>query len=98
MVPVRKPKFSCFLILRMPKNIAKFAKIATFERNLLYGTQSEPTRLRKRPIYVVAHMVNGDSQVNADWVKPANASDLVFNSDGSPHRFYHGPIPCDCLH
>ncbi len=62
------------------------------------NTQSEP-RLRKRPIYVVAHMVNGESQVNADWVKPANAieSDLAFNSDGSPQRFYHGPIPCDCL-
>ena len=42
-------------------------------------------------------MVNADSQVNLDWVNNANAieSDLKFNADGSPHKFYHG-FPCDC--
>ena len=63
----------------------------------LDSTQSQA--LPKRPIYVVAHMVNGNSQINADWVNPANAieSDLAFNSDGSIQQFYHGPFPCDCL-
>ena len=52
---------------------------------------------QKRPIYNVAHMVNGDSQVNLDWVNNANAieADLAFSADGSPDKFYHG-FPCDC--
>ena len=53
--------------------------------------------LQKRPIYNVAHMVNGNNELNKDWVKYGNAleSDLQFNADGSPRRFYHG-FPCDC--
>ncbi len=66
------------------------------EENFHGNVQSNS--LRKRPIYIVAHMVNGQSQINDDWVIPANAieSDLAFNSDGSPKEFYHGP-PCDCF-
>ena len=43
-------------------------------------------------------MVNGDSQVNLDWVNDANAieADLAFNADGTPDKFYHG-FPCDCF-
>ena len=52
---------------------------------------------RRRPIYNVAHMVNGKSQINAQWVNEANAieSDLAFRDDGYPDKFYHG-VPCDC--
>lgn len=41
--------------------------------------------LKLRPIYNVAHMVNGNSQLNEKWVNEANAieSDLEFNADGS---------------
>ena len=40
-----------------------------------------------RPIYNVAHVVNGDSQLCQEWVNSANAieSDLSFNSDGAVH-------------
>lgn len=50
----------------------------------------------RRPIYNVAHMVNGESEINKEWVNYANAieSDLTFNADGSPKKFYHG-FPCD---
>ena len=43
-------------------------------------------------------MVNGDSQIYADWVTNANAieSDLMFKSDGSPDQFLHSR-PCDCF-
>ena len=42
-------------------------------------------------------MVNSDSQIYEEWVNNANAieSDLMFNSDGTLQRFFHG-IPCDC--
>ena len=42
-------------------------------------------------------MVNANSEINKAWVNDANAleSDLTFNKDGSPNRFYHG-TPCDC--
>lgn len=42
-------------------------------------------------------MVNGKSQINAEWVNEANAieSDLAFRDDGYPDKFYHG-VPCDC--
>ncbi len=67
-------------------------------RQLLNGNV-QSNSLRKRPVYNVAHMVNGQSQIDDDWVDPANAieSDLAFNSDGSPKEFYHGPFPCDCF-
>ena len=46
----------------------------------------------------MAHMVNGNHELNKKWVKYGNAleSDLKFNADGSPSWFYHG-IPCDCF-
>ena len=58
---------------------------------------ADTVNLKLRPIYNVAHMVNGNSQLNEDWVDDANAieADLEFNADGSPKRFYHGS-PCDC--
>ena len=54
--------------------------------------------LQKRPIYNVAHMVNGNNELNKVWVKYGNAleSDLQFNADGIPRRFYHG-FPCDTI-
>lgn len=53
--------------------------------------------LVQRPIYNLAHMVNGEHEIYKDWVNYANAieADLRFNSDGSPSEFYHG-FPCDC--
>ena len=41
--------------------------------------------------------VNGNSQINEDWVNEANAIevDLSFTNEGDPDKFYHG-IPCDC--
>lgn len=43
-------------------------------------------------------MVNSVAQINEDWVNHANAieSDLSFNANGSPSKFYHG-APCDCF-
>jgi len=40
--------------------------------------------------------VNGESEINEKWVNTANAieSDLSFDSDGNPTKFYHG-TPCD---
>ena len=52
----------------------------------------------KRPIYNVAHMVNGNDEINKEWVNSSNAieNDLSFSSDGKPLYFYHGS-PCDCF-
>ena len=61
------------------------------------AVNADAAGLIKRPIYNVAHMVNGNDQINEEWVDETNAleSDLMFNSDGSPKEFYHG-FPCDC--
>ena len=42
-------------------------------------------------------MVNGNDEINENWVNYANAieSDLLFLADGHPDKFYHG-TPCDC--
>ena len=84
----------------MPHNTYNYV-IGSNEQQVLeeiINRNVQSSSLRKRPIYNVAHMVNGQSQINDDWVNPANAieSDLAFNSDGSPKEFYHG-IPCDCF-
>lgn len=71
--------------------------IVAFLPPVPYADISTGNNLKLRPIYNVAHMVNGNSQINEEWVNEANAIevDLAFTNEGYPDKFYHG-FPCDC--
>lgn len=63
--------------------------IVAFLPPVPYADISTGNNLKLRPIYNVAHMVNGNSQINEEWVNEANAIevDLAFTNEGYPDKF-----------
>ncbi|KAK8786969.1 hypothetical protein V5799_023258 [Amblyomma americanum] len=52
----------------------------------------------RRPVYIIAHMVNSITDFDEAMRRRANAieADVTFSHDGTAVKFFHG-IPCDCL-
>ncbi|XP_077490433.1 dermonecrotic toxin SPH-like isoform X1 [Amblyomma americanum] len=53
---------------------------------------------RLRPVYIIGHMVNSISEIDAAMKQGANSieSDVAFDKNGNATWFYHG-TPCDCF-
>ncbi|XP_077490430.1 dermonecrotic toxin SPH-like isoform X1 [Amblyomma americanum] len=51
-----------------------------------------------RPVYIIGHMVNSISEIDAAMRQKANSieSDVDFDKNGNATWFYHG-TPCDCF-
>lgn len=62
-----------------------------FENNVRASADS------RRPLYIVAHMVNSIFEIDEYIARGANAieADVAFNSNGTVKSIYHG-YPCDC--
>lgn len=55
-------------------------------------------RMKRRPFFIIGHMVNSLHEVDVFVNSGANAleADIQFSANGTPTRVYHG-VPCDCL-
>lgn len=62
-----------------------------FERDVCVSAEN------RRPLYIVAHMVNSIYELEEYLGRGANAieADLMFNGNGTIKNIYHG-YPCDC--